>query len=350
MSGAIRYPQGRALAGRPQSGTWVGAGDSWRLIPVQAEPAPSAAEYGLLDPTLAQEPDRPREGLLGQPSLQQSGSVASDLLVPPVKPWAPAGRDSTPDSYKLLPGAMRDQPLKMPPFIRKPYDEDWYPFDHAARRSGMPTEAEIGAARTIFGLEGGMQLDESGKDTDAGVSVAGITGLFLKDVERIRERLNRTEPVLPLDPKQLTLDDVARAYDLYFDWSLKDVGEGSALARINESKMAGQTADVLFHYQKPGGRMLQNGINTVVGSMTEAEQRRLGVTPVEVDGLVGPQTFSFLNRLIDAGYGHSLRNAVADAQLDQLREFWEKDPGGKASGVPFESRAGGMIDRVDNFR
>jgi hypothetical protein len=81
--------RGLPLPGFPQAAGWAGVGNPWRLAFVPAESDPSAGEYGLLDPRLAEEPELPGEGLLSPTNLQQAQIAAEDLPIPAVKPMPP---------------------------------------------------------------------------------------------------------------------------------------------------------------------------------------------------------------------------------------------------------------------
>lgn len=284
--------------------------DPWSLVRVAAEADPSAGEYGLLDPRLAEEPEPPRVGLLSQIDSEEPAPLnTNELPIPGAKPMPPGGNIH---SYKMVPGPLREQSVPMPPYIQPPYDQGRHPFHHSLRRSGMPSETEIRQARTMFGYEGGMKPNP---ENDA---VAGITQDFLDRAikyERKHDLVREYGRELPKATLELSSDDVARLYKNYFDIAFDHVAGEHELTRIRDPKAAGQMIDLLFMEDKPGGRLIQQAMNDLVATLPDHVQHQLGVDQVGVDGDIGDMTFSRFNRLINAGFGWRLRNDIADRAL-----------------------------------
>ncbi|MGE0652249.1 MAG: hypothetical protein AB7P12_10930 [Alphaproteobacteria bacterium] len=296
MFAAKRYPRSPVI-------------DPWRLVRVAVDADPSAGEYGLLDPRLAEEPEFPRGGLLSQAVQPETPMPTNEPSISGTTAMSAWGNIHP---YKMVPGPLREQSLPMPPYIQAPYDQGWHPFHHSLRRSGMPSGTEIRQARTMFAYEGGMKPNP---ENDA---VAGITQGFLKDAheyEKDNDLVREYGRPLPDKTTELSSDDVARLYKDYFDMAFDHVAGEHELTRIRDPKAAGQMIDLLFMEGKNGGKLIQEAMNDLVGSLPDHVQHRLGVDQVRVDGDIGDMTFSRFNRLINAGFDWRLRNDVVDRAL-----------------------------------
>jgi hypothetical protein len=198
--------------------------------------------------------------------------------------------------------------------------DEWYAFHDAVRRSGMRTEAEIEAARTTFGHEGGMTVDPSA----GGPGNPGVAGMTLRTMTDARER--RLSGQLEVDPSRLSVEDVAHWYDVYMDDALRNVGGSAALAEIRDRKLANAIFDTLFqHGPNRGALVVQRGVNAVIDSLSDEVRDALGVAPIEMTDpdaprTVGPTTLGLIKRLVDAGYTGDLREAVATSRTKYQRD------------------------------
>ncbi len=307
---------------------------------VSARPAPFFAHaalpeqlydprLGLLTAHLFPEPPPPAEGLLS-PKAMALDPYASDW--PPVDPtkgllWLAGSPLSNDEDTNTVAGTERGagdpanprlvliprRPLPMPNYIKKRYQEDWMPFHDALRDAGMLTEREIQGARTTFGFEGGMEPDPAaGGDEDPGVG--GVTKSWLEHA-RDDDDLNWPHEA---DPNALSLEQIAEAYKVYIDEALNNVGEGKALARIGDQKMALEVFDTLFKHGRRGGAVvIQDAINALINSLPMDERTAHGLKPLVFEDqnsprAFGEQTLDRMNHLIAAGYAKRLRGAIAD--------------------------------------
>jgi hypothetical protein len=100
------------------------------------------------------------------------------------------------------------------------------------------------------------------------------------------------------------------------------VGGSSALSQIEDKHSAAAFADVLFRGGGPvGAEMIQNAANETLKTIPDKERRDLGVPDhVEVDGVIGPETFNTFKKLSSAGHGQVLRRQLSDLRQIEWRD------------------------------
>jgi len=202
----------------------------------------------------------------------------------------------------------------MPEKLGRDYRKGWHIFAETLRDPAiMPplTESEAAAFRTTFGLEGGMEYDP-GAGGRGVPGRAGVTENFLSDAQ------GRLGSAIEPDAKKLMVQEVAQIYKMYVNDALRNVGGGSALAKIGDEKTAMQIFDVLYQHGRGGGaRVLQDAVNSVIDELPDGERSRLGLSRIVIRDptsprAFGPQALERISRLVESGYAKRLRGAIAD--------------------------------------
>lgn len=206
------------------------------------------------------------------------------------------------------------RPLPMPERLGQQFRKGWHIFSETLRDPAITqplTESEVAAYRTTFGLEGGMQYDDSA----GGVGNPGRAGVTEDWLEDAKARLGSP---IEADANKLTIQQVAQAYKIYADDALRNVGGGAALSQIRDRKTAMQVFDVLVKHGRRGGAIvIQDALNALISRLPHDETTKLGLSPIIIKDLKGPRAFGpqsldRIARLIDGGYARELRNAIAD--------------------------------------
>lgn len=122
------------------------AADQWRLMRAVAEVDPSAGDYGLLDPSLAEASTLPRRGLLSQAAQAQEQAGSEPLPIPAIEPEPPF-RLSEPERQGLI-----DRLIK-----REGGYVD-HPFDPGGPTKYGVTQIAIDDYNRLMALEGGAPL------------------------------------------------------------------------------------------------------------------------------------------------------------------------------------------------
>ncbi len=207
-------------------------------------------------------------------------------------------------------------PPASPPAYRSGISQQtWDEFNQAvADLPGItPTEQYVYAK--IFAGEGG-----AGNDPNSSAS-SGILRQALRDAQAAN--------VPGLDgvanPRDLTIEQRTILYQFYTDRAFHTVGGGAALDTIPDPQTAAAVADTLFRHGNSGGAgIVQKSINDVIGGLPADERQRLGVSSVDLDGAMGPETFDTARKLDQSGYGPALRGKIADNRLKLTKNPNEK--------------------------
>jgi len=137
-----------------------------------------------------------------------------------------------------------------------------------------PTEKTI--LPQIFAAEGGIR-----NDPDSSAS----SGILQGSLDRAKKSGKIPGIENAQRPADLTVPQRAAVAKFYFDDTLRTVGGGKALDTIGDKKAAGAFADTIFrHGRRKGSEIIQDAVNK-----TRKEQ---GLSPIEEDGKMGPETLS----------------------------------------------------------
>jgi hypothetical protein len=194
-------------------------------------------------------------------------------------------------------------------------DDPWHAetslarFNRALDRYPLVSEKEKEAFRSTFMVEGHGKIDPDGG------AVAGIT---LRTLDSMRA------PDI-VDPnktrRELTYDDAVVIYHVYLDRELAAIGGIKRFEEIRDQRIATIFFDTLFaHGRTTGGALIQDAINDVLGGLSDADLKRLGL-PANVgeDKIVGSVVFRALTVLVESGLGQQLRQ-----RLKERRRKWAK--------------------------
>ena len=217
---------------------------------------------------------------------------------------------------KLLAGT--DGGVKKPTAFEVPaYRNQAVPQDAMDRFMGQHGQAKPNmrnALGQIFAAEGGFKDDRSG-----GTAHAGITDGALEQAKTVDPSLKGVAHA-----RDLTEEQVAKAYRAVFDDNLRRYGGAEALETIKDPKTAAAFADTLFmHGPNGGARIVKQATNNAIGKLTPEQQRQIGVS--ELGGQTGPKdTLDAMRRLSNGGHGTLLRKEIADE-----RENFAKSDGAR---------------------
>ena len=199
-----------------------------------------------------------------------------------------SGQPPKPATFKVP--AYRDQAIPR-------QDMDRFMGQHGQAKPNMRN-----ALGQIFAAEGGFKDDRSG-----GTAHAGITDAALEQAKNIDPSLAGVARA-----RDLTDEQVAKAYKAIFEDSLRRYGGTDALETIKDPKTAAAFADTLFMHGATGGaEIVKSATNRVIGELTPGQRRQLGVS--ELGGQTGPKdTLDAMRRLSNGGHGALLRKEIAD--------------------------------------
>ena len=205
----------------------------------------------------------------------------------------------------LLAGTDGGQPPKPGAFKVPAYRNQAVPQDAMDRFMGQHPDAKPNmrnALGQIFAAEGGFKDDRSG-----GTAHAGITDAALEQAKNIDPSLAGIARA-----KDLTDEQVAKAYKATFEDSLRRYGGTDALETIKDPKTAAAFADTLFmHGAKGGARIVKDATNLSISKLSTEQRQQLGVS--ELGRQTGPKdTLEAMRRLSNGGHGALLRKEIAD--------------------------------------
>lgn len=163
--------------------------------------------------------------------------------------------------------------------------------------------------RDIVAREGGYvdHPDDRGGPTKSGVSLAYL--------RRTNRDVNGDGRIDEADVRAVT---PARARQIY----RADFYEGPGIDRLPGEL---QPAATDFAVHSGPGRAVRE-LQATLDSLRRLAPRLMGVDPVAVDGVIGPQTVGAAERAVDAVTAPALVAAYAAARLDYLQGIVDADP------------------------
>lgn len=199
------------------------------------------------------------------------------------------------------------QPPKPDAFRVPAYRNQAVPQDAMDRFMGQHGQAKPNmrnALGQIFAAEGGFKDDRSG-----GTAHAGITDAALEQTKTIDPSLKGV-----VRARDLTDEQVAKAYKATFEDSLRRYGGTDALETIKGPKTAAAFADTLFmHGAKGGARIVKDATNLSISKLSTEQRQQLGVS--KLGEQTGPkETLDAMRRLSNGGHGALLRKEIADTR------------------------------------